>query len=488
MGAGSVLAAGSLASFLQSCSKNAGMGNAAAAMPAANGFSEKSLSVIEGSFTTPLAFPKVAGNSGTLYAQQTLAAIKSKTVKVWGYQPNNMLGPTIRVKRGTTINYILQNSLSEPTNVHWHGLNVPQSMDGYPTDLVAAGSSFNYQFQVKQRAGLNWYHPHPDKNTGKQVFMGLAGLFIVNDAEEAALSLPAGAYEMPLVISDKNISSSSIVYNPGMMDIMYGYFGNTVTVNGICSPIAQVATHYYRLRVLNGSNARIYNLALSNNADMVIIGNDGGLLKNPVTVNTILLAPAERLDILINFEGQPLGTELFLQSRTFTGASAAQGTQAFNIMKFKVAKSVTGNYVVPAVLSSIVELSESSAVATRNFDISNSGMMMMQHTINGKAFNASRIDAAPAANTNEIWVFDNSKGSDPHPMHIHGVKFQVLYRAGGRAALAPHETGWKDTILVLPKEKVRVIVPFGTATGKFVFHCHNLEHEDDGMMAQYQLS
>ncbi|TXT33095.1 MAG: bilirubin oxidase [Chitinophagaceae bacterium] len=278
---------------------------------------------------------------------------------------------------------------------------------------------------------------------------------------------------------------------------MAGYMGESIIVNGVYSPYTEVATRFYRLRILNGSNARVYNLALSNNADMVIIGNDGGLLKTPSSVKEILIAPGERLDVLINFSGNAIGTEILLTSNEFGNGGAAQGKQRFKIMKFKIASIVTDIFTVPAILSNVTAVSASSAVKVRTFEISNAmehhgvpmnNGMQMRHRINGKLYDSNRIDEAVAANTNEIWVFDNSKGEEPHPMHLHGVFFQVLQRSGGRNNLIASETGWKDTVLVMPSETVSVIVPFENNKGKFVFHCHNLEHEDDGMMLQYQLS
>ena len=490
LGTGSAIVGSSVAAFLAACNKSSVnmVGKNTTDMMGGGGMMGYPVIVTEGNYTRLLPVANEMGTSGTLTAQNTIANIKGSNVNVLGYQANNILGPTMRLNSGSTGSFNLQNKLSASTNIHWHGLKVPANMDGYPDDVANANGSFNYQFTVNQRAGLYWYHPHTDSGAGKQVFQGLAGLFIVNDAEEAALNLPNGINEIPLVIQDKRISSSAITYAPSMMDVMTGYMGDSVIVNGVWSPYKEVSTRYYRVRILNGSNARIYNLALSNNADMVIIGNDAGLLKNPSTVKSVLLAPGERLDVLVNFSGLSAGTELYLENRVFAGAGSSQGKQAFRIMKFKVTTVVADTFSVPATLSKITTLNAASSVATRNFDISDSGMMGgMQHTINGKVFSASRIDETVKANTNEIWVFDNTKGSEPHPMHIHGVQFQILERTGGRNGLIASEAGWKDTMLVLPKEKVKVIIPFGNITGKFVFHCHNLEHEDDGMMLQYQL-
>jgi len=268
LGAGAVVTSGSLAGFLVSfsgCKKEHH-----------RGLMTEPVMITEGDFSKLLSFPSSAGANQTLTAQATTANLKGANIPVLGYQPNSLLGPSFRINKGDAVNILLQNNLSEHTNIHWHGLKVPALMDGHPDQLANAGGNFRYQFTVNQRAGLSWYHPHPHEKTGKQVFQGLAGLFIINDAEEAALNLPSGQYEIPLVIQDKRITGTGITYNPSMEEVMAGYMGESIIVNGVYSPYTEVATRYYRLRVLNGSNARVYNLAFSNNADMIIIGNDGG--------------------------------------------------------------------------------------------------------------------------------------------------------------------------------------------------------------------
>jgi len=487
LGAGSLFTAGSFVTILAACNKNNMMDGGDMNMGG------QPVPVTEGNFSRLLPIPSVVNNNASLTAQATLANVNGNNISVLGYQPNGILGPTIRLNSGNTANIGFQNNLSEKTNIHWHGLKIPANMDGHPEALVNPGSSFNYQFTINQRAGLCWYHPHPDRATGRQSFQGLAGLFIINDAEEAALNLPSGIYEIPLVIQDKRLTASGITYSPSMGEVMSGYMGETIIVNGEASPYTEVATGFYRLRILNGSNARIYNLALSNNADMIIIGNDGGLLKNPATVKSILLSPGERLDILVNFAGLTIGTEVFFESRLFDNGGSAQGKQGFKIMKFIITQTIYDSFTLPALLSSVNAISPSSSSKTRNFIINamqmSSGMNMTGiHKINDKSYDKNRIDENVSANATEIWVFDNSQGDEPHPMHLHGVHFQVLERSGGRAQLTASENGWKDTVLVMPRETVKIIIPFSTSTGVFVFHCHNLEHEDDGMMLQYQLT
>ncbi len=487
LGTGSILAGSSILAFLSSCMKH-NMNGMIMGQP---------VPVIEGSFSRLLPVPNTVTGNTTLTAQATTANINGSNFAALGYQANGILGPTICVNSGTNTNIKFNNSLSEKSNIHWHGVNVPANMDGHPEDIITAGSSFNYQFTVKQRAGLSWYHPHPDGATARQAFQGLAGLFIINDAEEAALNLPSGINEIPLIIQDKRFASSGINYNPSMGDVMSGFMGETIIVNGEASPFTEVATRFYRLRILNGSNARIYNLALSDNTDLIIIGNDGGLLRNPTPVKNILLAPGERLDVLVNFAGLPLGTEVFFESREFNNAGEAQGKQRFKIMKFKVTQTVSNNFTLPATLSTVNSISPGSSSKTRNFIINSvhmSGGMHMgsgmtgMHKINNKLYDRNRIDETAAANATEIWVFDNSQGDEPHPMHMHGTHFQVLERTGGRGQLIVSESGWKDTVLIMPRETVKIIIPFSTYTGVFVFHCHNLEHEDDGMMLQLKLT
>jgi FtsP/CotA-like multicopper oxidase with cupredoxin domain len=486
LGAGIILAGGSVLSFFAACNKNNMMNGGGMNMGG------QPVPVTEGNFSRLLPIPNVVTGNTTLTAQATNANVNGSTISVLGYQANGILGPTICSNTGDVANINFQNNLSEKTNIHWHGLKIPANMDGHPEAIVNAAGSFNYQFAINQRAGLSWYHPHPNGATARQAFQGLAGLFVINDAEEAALNLPSGIYEIPLVIQDKRLTSSGITYNPSMGEVMSGYMGETIIVNGVASPYTEVATRFYRLRILNGSNARIYNLALSNNADIIIIGNDGGLLKNPPTLKSILLAPGERLDVLVNFEGLAIATEVFLESRMFDNGGSAQGKQGFKIMKFKVTQTVSDGFTVPVTLSSVNIIPASAASRIRNFVIDamqmSSGMNMTGiHRINGKTYDKDRIDENVPANATEIWVFDNSQGDEPHPIHLHGVHFQVLERSGGRGQLIASENGWKDTVLLLPQEKVKLIIPFASLTGIFVFHCHNLEHEDDGMMLQYQL-
>jgi len=447
--------------------------------------------IVEGSFDRPLFIPSMVSNGATLNAQSgTSELLKGKSSTTLGYG-NGILGPTIRANINETVNVLLNNGLSEETNIHWHGLILPENMDGHPKDVALPGGSLQYSLPVQQRAGTYWYHPHPHGLTAKQVFLGLAGMFIVNDPEEASLNLPSGEFEVPLIIQDKRFEGNNLDYAPNEDEIMTGYLGEQILVNGVHAPLLNVAAGWYRFRVLNGSTARVYNLAL-NGLPFHLIGTDGGLLRAPETVSNIMLGPGERLDLLVDFSGQAIGKEFYLVSNKFSQYNI-QGRQAFNLMKFKVDRASAFSFTLPSALSAIPVLDASQAVATRTFDIS--GMTggggghggMGRHSINGKTFEMDRVDETVQAGTTEVWEFDNMMGDETHPMHIHGVQFQVLHRMGGRNQIIPAEKGWKDTVLLMPGEKVKVIMTFPQYTGVFVFHCHNLEHEDDGMMLNYKI-
>jgi blue copper oxidase len=448
--------------------------------------------IIEGSFDRPLFIPSVTNGGATLNAQSSLSELlKGRSSATLSYA-NGLLGPTIKANTGETVNVSLQNSLSEETNIHWHGLVLPENMDGHPKDVASPGGSLNYSLPIIQRAGTYWYHPHPHGATGKQVFMGLAGMFIVNDAEEAALNLPSGEFELPIIIQDKHFEGNNLEYSPNDDEIMTGYLGEQIVVNGLHAPFLNVTSTWYRLRILNGSTARVYNLGLTGGKQMIIIGSDGGLLPSPESVSAILLGPGERLDVLIDFSDVPVGKEIYLVSNKFSEFNV-QGRQSFSLMKFKVDKTGSSNFTLPSTLSAISALSPGLSVKSRTIDIAQTiggdggHGGMGRHSINGKIFEMDRVDETVSAGTTEIWEFDNSAGDEIHPMHIHGVQFQLLERIGGRNKIIASEKGWKDTILLMPGEKVRIIMTFPDYTGVFVFHCHNLEHEDDGMMLNYRI-
>jgi blue copper oxidase len=415
----------------------------------------------------PLRFPPPASpfNNFSLTAAQGTADLgggKYSSVLAYnGYFP----GPTFRANRGDTASIHFTNGLSEATSVHWHGMVVPTAADGQPQDLVDPGASYSYQYPIIQRACLNWYHPHPHMETGKQVVLGLAGAFIVNDAEEAALGLPSGAYEVPLIVRDVNLDSAgNIIYNPTSS----GYLAKNPMVNGTRDPYLNVDTAIYRFRVLNGASARLFKLVLSSGAPFTLIGNDGGLLESAVQVSQIEFSPGERLDLLVDFRKLAVGATVMLQDLN----------SGWNLIEFRVTRQVTDNYTIPTSLSTITKLS--NPVRTRLFSFD--GMTR----INGKEYDINRIDFQVPFGQTELWRF-TTNGNAPHPVHIHGASFQVRSRSGGRGKLFPWESGWKDTVLLNDRETVEILIRFDGYKGRYVIHCHKLEHEDQGMMSNFEV-
>jgi blue copper oxidase len=351
---------GGIASLFESCKKTTMKMSAA-------------ISVLTGKFDNVLRLPPIISGTSPINLvakKNTTSIIKGKTSYVLGYG-DSILAPIIKVNNGQTVSINFQNQLEEITNIHWHGLIIPENMDGHPQNKVLPNSSFNYRFTINQKAGTNWFHPHPHLITGRQVFKGLAGMFIINDSEEVALNLPSGEFEIPLIIQDKRIyTDGNINYSPESMDVMSGYFGQYICVNGSWSAYHNIKTKIYRLRILNGSNARVYNLSFSNSLNLNIIGSDGGLLGTTQTVPNLLLSPGERIDVLVDFSSLSAGEEVYLQSNSFNGGDS-QGYESFKIMKFNVTEQVPETFSIPTVLASFTSLASSLSIKTRSFEIAN---------------------------------------------------------------------------------------------------------------------
>ena len=401
--------------------------------------------------------------------------------------------PTLRARRGGLFELRLENRLAEATNIHWHGLAAPADADGYPKDLVPPGGTRQYSFQISERAGTYWYHPHPDGRTAAQVYGGMAGFFIVEDDNERALGLPTGDQDVALLLQDRRrTTDNSFAYTPTPMDLMSGYLGNTVLVNGTPDAELSVAATRYRFRLLNGSNARIFHVAFGDNRAFAVIAGDGGLLERAVTTNALFLAPGERAEILVDFSRDPLGASVQVISAAFTvrgggmgmGGSSSQGASA-SLLRLVVGRAGPAPTALPATLASIERLDPARAQVQRRF-VMNMGMPPFAgaFTINDRSFDASRVDVRAQRGVLEVWEIVNVS-TEPHPFHVHATQFQVVSRSSG--ALSPHELGLKDTVLVWPGETVRIAIRFDAHAGLYVLHCHNLEHEDAGMMLNLEV-
>ena len=434
------------------------------------------------------------------------------------------LGPTLRLRKGQRVRIVFDNEIPQETIVHWHGLDVPEDMDGHPRFAVPEGGSYEYEFTVVNRAGTYWYHPHPHGLTGPQVYAGMAGLLLVGDAEEDALSLPSGEFELPMVLQDRTFDGERLVYLPnGMMDQMMGFLGDEILVNGRPDTVFPVAARSYRLRILNGSNSRIYKLGWDDGAPLVVVATDGGLLETPVTRPYVTLGPAERVDLWVDFEQDAVGTTRKLVSLPFESEQMMGGMMdsnalipngaEFDLASFEVDREASSTDPLPDRLSDLGFASVDEATnpdAPRTIVLSFARGTWM---LNGRTFQMTEVSPEETVQfgSTEVWEFFNAGGMGggggrggmggmseglAHPMHMHGQQFQVLERTiddDGRAAWESVregyvDEGWKDTVLVMPGERVRILRRFTGFPGLFLYHCHILEHEDMGMMRNFRIA
>jgi FtsP/CotA-like multicopper oxidase with cupredoxin domain len=456
--------------------------------------------------------------------------------------PGSYLGPVIRLQKGQKVRIKLHNGLSEPTVTHWHGLHVPANMDGHPQFAIDPGEVLVYEFEVANRASMNIYHPHPHEATATQVYFGLAGAIIVNDEEEAKLELPSGEYEIPIVIQDKRFSTTNqLLYADSMPNRMLGFYGEHILVNGKTNMQLDVASRAYRLRFMNGSTARIYKLGWDDGTPITVIGTDGGLLEKPQTLPFVMLAPGERLDVWADFSGRPEGTQMQMRSLPFSGVLPRMGMMMhksslpvgsnYPIFSVRVSKTVSDSPKLPTQLSTINWYKTSD---TANADkplpiaISEAPMSML---LNGRPYAFNDIQDFERIKVNSVQLLEifhahggmgmggmrhgmggmggmrqgNSEGggmggmgmkmSMAHPIHLHGQSFQIVSRSINEGSEEDYATvkdglianALKDTVLVMPGETVRIIKPFSDFKGLFMYHCHNLEHEDMGMMRDFEV-
>lgn len=488
-------------------------------------------------FTHPLLVPSDNGLLGLFEPSSsfTMAAkeinhelFPGATTRFWVYEVEQAgrryINPIIKVRRGNSFSTTLKNELIGETVMHWHGLKVDGRNDAHPSYIIRSGRTDQYNFTLLNRSAAYWYHPHPHPLTGKQAYMGLASFFIVEDDDEVNLreflDLDLGETDVPLLLQDKQFRSDGVLaYNPNMTEQFMGFLGDVIFVNHTAKPYMDASTRIYRFRILNGSNARTYRLAFvsgSRPVPLYIIGNDGGLLAQPYQVAEVFISPGERVDVLVDLRNLREGDVVFLKSLEFDPmhrevggmmggmqSSRLEEGEEFYILKLNVRSRVAYDRQVPTTLSEISPINTTGA-ATRRFTLS----LLMGHgggrggpgqwVINGLTFKLNDYPVSVRRNSIEVWEITNAEMSMPHPMHIHGFPFQVLERAGspdqiGRLAidskgLLPTDQGWKDTILVWPGERARIAIDFShNFSGEqiYLFHCHNLEHEDQGMMINY---
>jgi bilirubin oxidase len=457
---------------------------------------------------------------------------------------SSYLGPSLELRRGERVRIQVVNRTGEPTVIHWHGIILPDSADGHPHQAVRPGGSYTIEFTVRNPAGTYLYHPHPHHLTGKQTYYGLAGLLIVREPAEREMGLPGPEHELALVLQDRRIGEDNqFGFRRMMMDDMTGVLGDTVLVNGLADPAFKVAPRAYRLRIANTSNARIYKLAWSDDRPLRVIAADSGLYSRAEGVQErpyVTLFPFERVELLEDFGARADGAEIALESRAFAGDSMEEmmrgmmgdersggggGMMGGGMMGGMMGRGMMGGGMMGGMMGGgmmggmmgpqqgeplhLARFTVSPGPRSRAASVSlpaaepttgdarhelrtQLAFRMMRGFLNGRRFDANDMMAVasdewlPVGQTT-VWTFSNDGMGMPmsHPMHIHGVRFRVIERSPGGVPADLREgvidAGFKDTFGIFPGERVRVaLAPL--VPGLFMYHCHNLEHEDGGMM------
>jgi len=496
-----------------------------------------------GQFTNRLRLPGASG----LYAPVAAKDVKQITVSelnfevlpklpspFWAYVAEvggkRLLNPTLLARPGDQIKLRMVNRLKQPTIIHWHGLTNDERNDGFGNYQVDRGKSFDYAFTVWNRAANYWYHPHPHDIAGEQAYKGLAGLLIVKDDDEEkldrALDLAAGVTDIPLVIQDRSFNfEGKLEYKLAREQMFAGFLGEEILVNLTARPYFDAARRIYRFRILNGSNARSYRLAFAQGArllDYYLIGTDGGLLEQPQKLREAFIGAAQRLDVLLDLRAASGNEPVFLKSLAFdpmhnesvdektgTPGSGADPHAAhaggglmdgmeMPLLRINIKSSAEYKRQIPSQLSQLPKLAAAAGEPRR---------LTLGHdrkgnwNINGWRFNMHETPVTVRRGTRETWLLQNNRASMPHPMHIHGFQFRVLERRDSPAqvkalatrnnGLLPQDFGLLDTVLVWPGESVRIALDFNhpfSGDQTYMFHCHNLEHEDTGMMIGYKVA
>lgn len=497
----------------------------------------------------PVLQPRGITADGSTYYEVGMTQTRQKlhrdfpATTLWGYE-GAVPGPTIAAQVGERVRVKWSNNLPDRhllpvdrtldgagpdvpevrTVAHLHGGHTGPGSDGFPEAWFSPGNAATgmdytgneYVYPNRQKATTLWYHDHAMGITRLNVYAGLAGFYILRDPDEAQLGLPAGQYEIPLLLQDKSFNpDGSLFFNtqpdepvPGVdPSIVPEFFGNTNLVNGKVWPYLDVEPRKYRFRLLNGANARVYRLRLSSGQPFIQVGSDGGLLAAPLRVDALTLAPAERSDVVIDFAAMA-GQSVTLTNdgaTPFPSGDPVDPATTGQVMRFRVGRKVStpDTSVVPAQLSTVKPVSAADAVQVRDIKLSEGtdmyGRLMPQ--LEDSVW-SDPVQVTPLQGATEVWRLINVS-EDTHPIHVHLVQFQVLdrqpfdlahYEATGEIVFTgpavppdPNEQGWKDTVRANPGEVTRIIAEYADFAGRYVFHCHILDHEDHTMMRPFDV-
>jgi len=401
---------------------------------------------------------------------------EGKKTKTYGIN-SDFLGPTIRVNNKDRIKIHVKNSLKEPSSMHWHGLHLEGHNDGGPNRKIKTNQSWSTEFLINQKSATYWYHPHTHKETGSQVYKGLAGLFLIEDEDSHKAKIPKeyGFDDIPLIVQDRRFDNKAqFLYKYSMHDEMMGVKGKVFLVNGVIQPYIELKAKSIRFRLLNASNARFYNFTFSNNQEFYQIAGDASFLEKSIKLKNLLLGPGERAEILIDLSS--------LQNQSLYLLDALSQEK---LMKIYVKNEKNETFVLPSSFTEIKEYKNIKKLSTLKIRTFTLDMSMMKMGINGKKMSMDYINEKVILKEKEIWRLINPKKM-PHTFHIHGCSFKILSRNNKAAFL--NEAGLKDTVILFAEETVDVLVQFNYTASKkypFMYHCHILEHEDAGMMGQF---
>lgn len=466
----------------------AGLGIASTAV--AVGCAPRSTATPDASGLRPLPIPPLAPSKVdaagvrrfTLTAQSgSTEMVRGKRTPTWGFN-GSILGPTIRARRGEKVGFTITNRLPEITTVHWHGMHVPANCDGGPHQSIEPGGTWKPEWTVNQPGATLWYHPHPHGSTEKHAYRGLAGMFLIDDEDTGAAGLPHeyGVDDIPLVVQDRRFTADGKLDESSPTDV--GLLGDTIITNGIAGTYLDVAAPRVRLRILNGSGGRNYNFGLADGAEFTVIASDGGLLPRPTSLTRLPLSPGERAEVVVEVGQSPVRLRAFAfdNPKGIGNDDAAKFgmSDSFDILELRPAATRTRAAALPTTLTTLASLKPAQAVVRRKFDL-------QWYMVNGDRMDMNRIDHTSLVNTTEVWTVRN-RDNWPHNFHVHDTQFQILDMNG--QAPPPHLAGWKDTVYTAPGDTVRLIMRFSDYTDPtlpYMYHCHLMLHEDQGMMGQF---
>jgi FtsP/CotA-like multicopper oxidase with cupredoxin domain len=399
----------------------------------------------------------------------------------WGFN-GSYLGPTLRAERDEKVRVRIRNGLGEASTVHWHGMHLPARMDGGPHQMIEPGAQWSPHWTVDQPAATLWYHPHPHGETERHVGQGLAGMFILDDERSAGLALPKryGVDDLPVIVQDVRFDGAKFDHGRKIMQNV-GFLGDRTMVNGTLNPYREITDELIRLRLLNASTARTYAFGFPDGRAFSLIGTDGGLLERPASMERIQLSPGERAEIVVRMRpGERTMLRSFPQDnygdawqRRFGG-----GDDSFDVLELRAAERLRPSAGLPSRLGELEIPDGKDATRGRHFDLKRSG-------INGRPMAMNRVDEAVTRGTTETWTVRNSNGM-PHNFHVHDVQFRVLEVNG--APPPPELRGPKDTVFLPNGATMKLALRFdGPADPDtpYMYHCHLLYHEDEGMMGQF---